>query len=315
MQSLSLDPAEPPAGVGESKARRRVSTNGQKAKKRELDRIAQKKSRERARNRVTELQETIRRLQDDDKQKQISELMGVIEDLRCENERLRSTMEKIRSLTDTLGTGLRDVEDIEGRLPASGRQTSSSISESNTEQVTSPDNQTLPQDPWWNEEGCGNKFPDAFMIDPPPATGTYPTEPEMDLYVPRIAEISPSLDFVLYPGLGDFESALAWGTPGQLCPGKFRGVVPDHEKWRTSNEAIIFGIEKARKMSQDETTIINSHAAYKAILWGCDAREEEERSHPLWLALRLVDEKVFGNWHRKAQKIAMMFVCQRMLLV
>lgn len=69
-----------------------------------------------------------------------------------------------------------------------------------------------------------------------------------------------------------------------------------------------------RRGRQSETAIINSHAAYKAILWGCDAREEKERCHPLWLALRQVDEKVFGNWNRKAQKIAMMFVCQGMLL-
>lgn len=152
-------------------------------------------------------------------------------------------------------------------------------------------------------------------MDPSPVTAAYAPEPVMDLYVPPVAEISPSFDFVPYAGLNDFESALACGTPGLLRLGKIAGVVPDHEKWRTSNDAFIFGIDKTRKMSQTETTIINSHAAYKAILWGCDAREEKERSHPLWLALRQVDERVFGNWHRKAQKIAMMFVCQRMLLV
>jgi hypothetical protein len=155
------------------------------------------------------------------------------------------------------------------------------------------------------------------MMDPNPVTSatSYPTEPVMDLYVPPVTEIGPSFDFVPFAGITDFDVALACGTPGQLCLSKIDGVVPDHEKWRTSNDAFIFGINKTRKMSTAETMIINSHAAYKAILWGCDAREEKERSHPLWLALRQVDEKVFGNWSRKAQKIAMMFVCQRMLLV
>lgn len=152
-------------------------------------------------------------------------------------------------------------------------------------------------------------------MDPGSAVATFPPEPVMDLYTPPVSEISPSFDFVPYAGINNFEAALACGTPEQLYLGKVPGVVPDHEKWRTSDEAFIFGINKTRKMSQAETAIINSHAAYKAILWGCDVREERERQHPLWLALRQVDEKVFGNWQRKAQKVAMMFVCQRMLLV
>lgn len=148
-----------------------------------------------------------------------------------------------------------------------------------------------------------------------PSTAAYPPEPGMDLYAPPVTDISTSFNFVPFAGITDFDAALACGTPGQLSLGKIPGVVPDHEKWRTSNEAFIFGIEKTRKMSYAETAIINSHAAYKAILWGCDASEEKERCHPLWLALRQVDEKVFGHWQRKAQKIAMMFVCHRMLLV
>jgi hypothetical protein len=104
MQAPTLDPGElTPPVTGKAKPRRRGSNSGQTAKKRELDRIAQKKSRERARNRMAELEEKIRRLQADDKQKQISELMGVIEDLRGENEKLRSMTEKIRSLTEAIG--------------------------------------------------------------------------------------------------------------------------------------------------------------------------------------------------------------------
>ena len=109
MQAPTSDPASNPTGTGSAKPRRRGSSSGQTAKKRELDRIAQKKSRERARNRVAELEEKIRRLQSDDKQKQISELMRVIEDLRSENEKLRSMTEKIRSLTETVGPALKGI--------------------------------------------------------------------------------------------------------------------------------------------------------------------------------------------------------------
>lgn len=82
------------------KKRPRESSSVQTAKKRELDRIAQKKSRERARNRMLELEEKLTRLQADDKQKQIADLIRVVEDLRKENERLRNVTDRIRCLTE-----------------------------------------------------------------------------------------------------------------------------------------------------------------------------------------------------------------------
>src|SRR4051812_13194757 len=85
-----------------TKKQRRESCSAQTAKKRELDRIAQKKSRERARNRMLELEDKLNRLQSDDKQKQIADLMQVVDDLRRENERLRTVTDRIRSLTDAV---------------------------------------------------------------------------------------------------------------------------------------------------------------------------------------------------------------------
>jgi hypothetical protein len=64
---------------------------------------------------MAELEEKIRRLQADDKQKQISELMGLIEDLRTDNERLRGMTEKIRSLTETVGPTLKGLITFEYR--------------------------------------------------------------------------------------------------------------------------------------------------------------------------------------------------------
>lgn len=90
--------------VDETKKRKRETCNAQTEKKRELDRIAQKKSRERARNRMQELEGKLKRLQADDKQKQITDLMQVVEDLRTENERLRSVTDKIRYLTESAGS-------------------------------------------------------------------------------------------------------------------------------------------------------------------------------------------------------------------
>jgi hypothetical protein len=123
-----------------------------------------------------------------------------------------------------------------------------------------------------------------------------------------------------FSSITDFDSSLSVGTPGLSHVARSGIVVPDDEKWTVSNNAFIFGINKGRQsfvtttydLSQD---VVDSPAAYKAILWGPQTgKEEEERSHPLWLSLRQVDEKVFGDWTSKAQKVAMMFVCQRMLL-
>lgn len=92
------------------KKRRRSTPSVQTAKKRELDRIAQKKSRDRARNRVTELEEKITRLQSHDKAKQIADLMQTVEELRGENERLRNVTDKIKCLTESAG----ERKDFEG---------------------------------------------------------------------------------------------------------------------------------------------------------------------------------------------------------
>jgi hypothetical protein len=173
-------------------------------------------------------------------------------------------------------------------------------------------------DNWW-DNGSVDGSPEASMqTDSAMSVTSFSQEslqPQtMDLYTPSPTEISPSFDFSPFNHFTDFDTALSFGTPGQISLDPSARVVPDVEKWRTSNDAFIFGIDTGKR-SIGESKIINSHAAYKAILWGCDTMEEIERSHPLWLALRQVDEKVFGDWRSKAQKIAMMFVCHRMLLV
>jgi hypothetical protein len=127
-----------------------------------------------------------------------------------------------------------------------------------------------------------------------------------------------------YYGLGPFTNSIRFesNVPSwpQSSPVRRRrqdplvNVVPDEAKWHTSNDAFIMGI-RATKESMGDSEIVDSHAAFKAILLGWDVMEERQRTHPVWKALRQVDEMVFGNWQSKAQKIAMMFVCHRVLLV
>ena len=95
--SVTSDAESPGSRNGGIKARR-DSACSQTAKKREMDRLAQKKSREKARRRVMELEKKLETLQSDDKQKQITDLLKVVDNLKKENERLRGVTGRIRGL-------------------------------------------------------------------------------------------------------------------------------------------------------------------------------------------------------------------------
>lgn len=163
-----------------------------------------------------------------------------------------------------------------------------------------------------------SESPEAMKIedDAPPhplIPETTNTSLDLDLQSHPLANQFPSFDLAALTGLTSFQSSLVCGTPGQPSLGNSK-VVPDIDKWSTSNNAFIFGINSGKK-EQFQPRITSSLAAYKAILWGCDEGGEKERAHPFWFSLRQVDEKVFGNWTSKAQRIAMMFVTHRVLLV
>ena len=81
-------------------------------RKRELDRIAQRMSRERSRNRILFLEEKLRSLEALDSGSQTSRLLNTIENLRTNNAELTSSLMKIRFIVDrvlendSIGMGL-----------------------------------------------------------------------------------------------------------------------------------------------------------------------------------------------------------------
>lgn len=79
---------------------RRPSQASQISRKRELDRSAQRASRERVKNRIAFLEEKLARLEAGDENAQISDLMQRISNLQNENSRLRAILLKIRAWTD-----------------------------------------------------------------------------------------------------------------------------------------------------------------------------------------------------------------------
>lgn len=170
---------------------------------------------------------------------------------------------------------------------------------------------------WW-DAATSSESPEAMQIEENPlpvplVPETTTASLELGLQTHSLTNQFPTFDFTALNGLTSFQSSLMCGTPGQPSLSTSK-VVPDIDKWSTSNNAFIFAISSGKKRGF-EPRITNSLAAYKAILWGCDEVEEKERAHPFWFSLRQVDEKVFGNWTSKAQRVAMMFVTHRMLLV
>ena len=102
IQSTMGPPAMPaPSAKGRSRPRR-TTADDQIDRKRELDRIAQRMSRERTRNRIIFLEQKLKSLEARDRGGQISYLMKVIEDLRRENTQLRASLMKIRFIADDL---------------------------------------------------------------------------------------------------------------------------------------------------------------------------------------------------------------------
>ena len=93
--------APPSNGKGRARPKRGAGDN-QINRKRELDRIAQRTSRERARNRILVLEEKLRSLEALDNGGQTSQLLNTIECLRTHNTELTSSLMKIRFIVDSV---------------------------------------------------------------------------------------------------------------------------------------------------------------------------------------------------------------------
>jgi len=126
-------------------------------------------------------------------------------------------------------------------------------------------------------------------------------------------------DYSFLTELANFEATMAaWSQPGfdwdftnQSGP---LPLAADVEKWNVSDSAFLQALELCRTTTQTDP-ILDPDVPVKAILWGWHTVDAAQRHHPVWQALRQVDERVFGTWTSKAQKIAMMYVCQLMMQV
>lgn len=129
----------------------------------------------------------------------------------------------------------------------------------------------------------------------------------------------PDYDVSLPNEFANFEATMAsWSQPGfDWDFTNSSGPLPlaaDVEKWNVSDSAFLGALELCRTTTNTDP-ILDPDVPVKAILWGWHTVDAAQRNHPVWQALRQVDERVFGSWTSKAQKIAMMYVCQLMMQV
>lgn len=112
-------------------------------------------------------------------------------------------------------------------------------------------------------------------------------------------------------------ACIFWKTPKvretSLFPNS-PSILSDRDKWHLTNDVYTWGLESYKKWTRDYGPYF-SLRPFAAIFEGWDILDEEERSHPVLEALRWVDERVFGDWQSKAQRIAMMLIKIRLMNV
>jgi hypothetical protein len=102
-QNLSRNPATPTARASK---RQGSDADLRHQRKREMDKIAQRKSREKQRSHIAHLERTINILRKEKGSTAACELLEEIHQLRAENERLR---EIINSIKHTLGVSVGEI--------------------------------------------------------------------------------------------------------------------------------------------------------------------------------------------------------------
>lgn len=122
----------------------------------------------------------------------------------------------------------------------------------------------------------------------------------------------PLLDLI------DFDPAcIYWRTPTFQETSLFSNsptVLSDRQKWHLTNDVYKQGLESYKRWSRDYGSDF-SWKPFIAILKGWEGLDEKEQSNPVHETLKWVDQRVFGTWHSKAQRIALMLIKQRLMTV
>lgn len=312
---------------------RRRDTNDVRAeRKRELDRLAQRATRERTKNRIAFLEQKLASLESCDQESTISTLTKTIDDLRGDNMRLQSAMMKMRfAINEALdGTELIPTANTTCCTCKQAKCTCQSKHDSVSSSSSSNDDNTVEEDHpstansdanvplqdgilgmWPGSSHMGGieeflGFQPNTLIPPvfdEPTSATTNSTAATSLLTspwPPVLPTQPTLTPTPYNFL------LPATTPGPLT------IASDYEKWHVSNGAFTSAMSAIRTNLATNHTL-DLHVPFRAALWGWDSIPHSELSHPVWAAIRSVDQKVFGSWRSKAARIAVMYACQTLM--
>ena len=310
------------------KSRRRDATDVRAERKRELDRLAQRATRERTKNRIAFLEQKLASLESSDQESTISHLTKTIDDLRNDNTRLQSAMLKMRfAINEALDGTETPPAETNSRActcnkpkcicPLKTTSTASDTPEADEEvaELPLPNNPSMPL-----QEGTLGLWPHANHVGGiEEFLGLQPNSIDPSGFEqPQSADmlLSPWPQIMPQQRLSNITSNMASPSPYSfVLPSASNTHLPiaaDREKWYVSNGALI-GAQTAIRNHLATNNTLDLHVPFRAGLWGWDSIPQTEQAHPVWSALRAVDQKVFGTWKSKAARIAVMWACQTML--
>ncbi|KAK6373680.1 hypothetical protein LTS17_008173 [Exophiala oligosperma] len=307
-------------------------------RKRVQDRLAQRATRERTKSRIAFLEQRLKSLEAQDRQGEIVSLTRIIDDLRNENHRLRDALLKMRSTIDETITATSG--NCSSTSPVFGGATL-------TTTAAAPTTHFLRRHDSMSTEAASEVVVELAAIGGNDNAHDYPSQQQQrcppppedgEAGAPLVEEEEERFDTTSFEFSPDtllqmFEAAVpvnnlnnnntsssssTWGPTSSSSLFDFRiptpeivNIAPDVDKWHVSNGAFINALTEIKNRNPSDQEL-DLHVPFKAAIWGWN-NVGPEAQHPVWLALRQVDQRVFGTWKSKAQRIALMYVCQTLM--
>ncbi|KAK5312448.1 hypothetical protein LTR93_011319 [Exophiala xenobiotica] len=264
-----------------TKTFRRENNCSRVERKRIQDRLSQRATRERARDRMVLLKQRLSSLEAGDKHAEIGSLTRQIFDLHENNDRLRHGLHKVQANIQSVLDSLDQPEpesnsepcDCDPATKCACPQAASNAALSTTVQEISMEI----QDDWaghTTRPSC-----DSNCVKPAnDATGVNPVD--LGSQLPDV-----------FADLSDTEALLSFNQSGRQTGS---GIAPDWAKWDISNGILASCLDSVLRHRMATTQTLDVHVIFKAVIWG-------------W------DKRVFGAWTSKAQRIALMYITQTMI--
>ncbi|KIW81723.1 hypothetical protein Z517_04749 [Fonsecaea pedrosoi CBS 271.37] len=302
-----------------TKSRKRDTDESRAERKRIQDRLAQRATRERTKNRIAYLEQRLSSLEAGDKDGEITNLTRIIDNLRNDNNRLRNALVKMRTVIDQAVLG------ADSSSEAQTTETKPSVPAADQTPFPASTPATTFGDPtatFRHTSVSSTDTSEATEVINGHNLGLNVDVPQPD-GMGSLAGLEDFFDMSSNSLLEMFEMGSTTGfsgwQPQTPSPFDYRfpsadavvKVAPDVDKWHVSNGAFISCLDSVKQQTASTATL-DMHVPFKAAIWGWE-NAGPEAQHPVWNALRQVDQRVFGTWTSKAQRIALMYVCQTLI--